>query len=214
VSRPAGRRNADYDTERELLVLRLVTALLRPGGAGLSFRQLAEAVGTSPATLRHYFGDRKTVFAAALSALHRVGLPHLHAAATQPIEGVRTSLEWLLRQIIQGWQGGIGTIHALGLVAGLGDEKLGPAYLVEVLEPTLQATESRIARHVASGELEPCDIRHAALELLSPLVLGLLHQDNLRGARCRPLDLDAFLKDHLDRFLRAYGRREQGSHKA
>ncbi len=214
MSRPAGRRNADYDTERERLVLRLVPALLRPGGAELSFRQLAESAGTSPATLRHYFGDRKAVFVAALSSLHRVGLPYLHAAATQPIEGVRASLKWLLGQIITGWQGGVGAIHALGLAAGLGDEKLGPAYLAEVLEPTLQATESRIARHVASGELEPCDIRHAALELLSPLFLGLLHQDNLRGARCRPLDLDAFLKDHLDRFLRAYARRKEGSRKA
>ena len=206
MSRPIGRRNADYAEERQHLVERLRPAILRPGGAAMSFRELASAAEVSPATLRHYFGSREQLLSELLAELRRAGLPYLHAAATQPIEGVRPSLEWLLNQIVLGWRMRVGAIHSLGLTAGLGHEKLGPAYVNEVLEPTLQAAEARIARHVSTGELEPCDLRHAAIELLAPLVLGLLHQDNLLGARCRPLDLDAFLSDHLDRFLRAYRR--------
>lgn len=209
MSRPAGRRNADYEQEREHLVNRLLPALLRPGGPELSFREMAQAAEVSPATLRHYFGTREQVFAAALSVLHRAGLPHLHAAATQPISGVRASLDWLLRNVILGWRVGVGAVHALGLGAGLLHDRLGPAYISEVLEPTLQAAEARLSRHIAEGELELCDVRHAALELLSPIVLGLLHQDSLFGARCRPLDLDRFLEDHLDRFLRAYACRPE-----
>jgi AcrR family transcriptional regulator len=189
--------------------LRLVPSLLRPGGATLSFREMAAATGKSPATLRHYFGNREALLVESLVTLRRAGAPYLHSAATQPIEGVRASLEWLLKEIVKGWRAAVGMVHALGLTAGLGDEKLGPAYVTEVLEPTLQSAEARIALHIASGELEPCDVRHAAIELLSPLIFGLLHQDNLLGARCRPLDLDQFLNEHLDRFLRAYGRREE-----
>jgi Ca-activated chloride channel family protein len=40
--------------------------------------------------------------------------------------------------------------------------------------------------------------------MTSPVVLGLLHQEGLSGARCRPLDLDAFLEDHLQHFLAAF----------
>lgn len=205
MSRPAGHRNLDYVEERERLVQRLLPALLRPGGAELSFRQMAHEAGVSPATLRHYFPTREDLLVEVLALLRRAGLPYLHAAATQPIEGVRASLEWLLGQIVLGWRRAVGAVHVLGLSAGLGHERLGPAYVNEILEPTLQAAEARIARHVASGELSQCDVRHAALALISPLVLGLLHQDSLLGARCRPLDLERFLADHLDHFLRAYG---------
>jgi AcrR family transcriptional regulator len=206
MSRPIGRRNADYAQERLNLIERLRPALLQPRGSELSFRELAAAAEVSPATLRHYFGTREQLIAEVLAELRRAGLPYLHAAATHPIEGVRASLEWLLRQVVMGWRMRVGAIHSLALAAGLEHDKLGPAYVNEVLEPTLQAAEARLARHVSTGELEQCDLRHAALELLSPLVLGLLHQQNLFGARCRPLDLEAFLQDHLSRFLRAYGR--------
>jgi AcrR family transcriptional regulator len=204
MGRPAGRRNQDYREERARLLQRVLPALVQPGGVGLSFRQLAAAVGVSTATLRHYFQGRDQLVAEALEAFKQLGLPHLHAAATQPIDGVAASLEWLLRQIAHGWRMGVGALHTMGLGAGLGHELLGPAYVNQILEPTIQATEARLARHIAAGELEPCDVRHAAIELLSPLLIGLLHQDNLHGARCRPLDLERFLADHLQRFLRAY----------
>jgi hypothetical protein len=86
----------------------------------------------------------------------------------------------------------------------VGHETLGPVYVQELLEPTLQSAEARLSRHIADGELRRCDVRHAALELVCPVVLGLLHQVQLSGARCRPLDVERFLADHLDTFLRAY----------
>ena len=115
MSRPIGRRNADYEEARARLLERLQPALLRPGGAELSFSEMAEAAGVSAATLRHYFRSRDQLLTAVLEALHSAGLPFLHSAATLPIEGVRASLEWLLLQVAQGWRFGVGAIHALGL---------------------------------------------------------------------------------------------------
>ena len=211
MGRPPGRLNADHEAERARLMQRLLPALLRPGGVLLSFRQLAAAADVSTATLRHYFTSRNQLVAEALVAFRREGLPHLHAAATHNVDGVRASLDWLLHQIVDGWRLGVGALHALGLGAGLGHELLGPAYVNEILEPTLQAIEVRLYRHIAGGELEACDVRHAALALLSPLLVGLLHQDSLSGARCRPLDLERFLADHLSHFLRAYAVPGKGS---
>jgi hypothetical protein len=36
------------------------------------------------------------------------------------------------------------------------------------------------------------------------LVFALFHQDSLGGNTCRPLDVPAFVKAHVEAFLRAY----------
>lgn len=204
MARVKGSRNADYAEERKRLVAAVSPRLMAPEGAQASFRELAATAGVSVATLRHYFGTREALLAEVLAAMHQSGLPYLHAAATEPHGPLRESLRWLLDQVVEGWEYGVGAMHAYGLTAGLGNTELGPAYVRELLEPTLQAAEARLARHVAEGELRRCDVRHAALALLSPVVLGLLHQKQLLGAQCRPLELSRFLEDHLEGFLRAY----------
>jgi AcrR family transcriptional regulator len=204
MARVKGSRNADYEKERARLLEAVRVRMLEPDGAQASFRELAEVAGVSVATLRHYFGTREALLADVMAEMHRQGLPYLHAAATEPHGPVRESLQWFLQQLLVGWRMGVGAIHAFGLTAGVGHETLGPAYVQELLEPTLQAAEARLSRHIADGELRHCDVRHAALELVCPVVLGLLHQVQLSGTRCRPLDVERFLEDHLETFLRAY----------
>ena len=204
MARTAGQRNADYGKSRQALLKRLGKHLVRPGFAGASFREMAVAAKVTPPTLRHYFKDRQTLIHEVLRHLRREGEMYVQAAASLEIEDVGESMRWLLSSVAFGWKQGVGAVHMLGLHAGMGHKALGPAYLDEVLEPTLQAAEARIARHVARADLGPCDVRHAALELMSPLVLGLLHQDGLFGSKCRPLDLDSFVEDHVKRFLRAH----------
>ena len=92
----------------------------------------------------------------------------------------------------------------LGLQIGLGHATLGPAYVSELLEPTLQAFEARLALHVARGELHVADLRQAALALLGPIVLALLHQRELGGQRCRPLDLRRLAAAQLADFLQLH----------
>lgn len=200
-----GSRNADHDEARERLLVAVQARLLELDGAQASFRELAAAAGVSVATLRHYFGTREALLKEVMAAMHRAGGPYLLAAATEPHGPVRESLRWFLGQLVEGWGYGVGDMTAFGLAAGLRQAELGPAYVQELLEPNLQAAEARLARHVAEGELRRCDVRHAALLLVSPMLLALLHQRQLSGARCRPLDVERFLEDHLDAFLRAYG---------
>jgi AcrR family transcriptional regulator len=204
MTRTKGSRNADYEATRERLLARVRKRLVEEGGASASFRELAEAAEVSVPTLRHYFATREDLLAEAMAAMHREGLPYLHATAAGELGPLESSLRWLLRAIAQGWRHGLGPIHAFGLTAGMNHAQLGPAYLNEILEPTLQATEARLARHVARGDLPRSDLRLAALELLGPVVLALLHQLPLGGDRCRPLDVDALMEEHLQRFLRAY----------
>ena len=47
----------------------------------------------------------------------------------------------------------------------------------------------------------------AALTLLSPVLLALLHQDALHGRRCRPLDVEAFVHTHVRSWLSGHAPR-------
>lgn len=204
MSRPSGARNRDYPVERDALAARIALRLVAPGGAAASFRELAAAADCSPATLRHYFGDRDGAYAAAFEVLERQGAPWLSLAADAGDGDAERSLGEFLRLFVVGWRRGVGPIQAAALAAGLQHPGVGGPYLDHVLEPVQQALEARVGALMDRGELDPGDRRLAALELLAPVLLALLHQHALSGDRCRPLDVDRFVDGHLSRFLRAW----------
>jgi hypothetical protein len=81
---------------------------------------------------------------------------------------------------------------------------LGPLFVNEFLEPMLLGFESAIGDLQTGGHLASGSAREAALELVSPVVLALLHQQTLFGNTCRPLDVEAFMAAHVTRFVRAW----------
>ncbi len=184
------------------------TRLLQDDGPGISFRELARAIGVTVPTLRHYFGDRDGVIVAAFDAMMRDGQEHVHAVAQAELGEVEESLAWFTKYFVQGWrQFGVGRLFGGALAISLGSKVRGPAYVNAILEPTLQALEARLAVHGDRGELAVADPRYAALALLSPVILALLHQDQLHGDTCRPLDIDDFIRSHIRHFLRAHAPR-------
>lgn len=206
MSRTAGARNRDYDARRDALAVAMIPRLLAPDGPRVSARELAAAAGVSVPTLRHYFGGRGGAFAAAIGAMRRLGAMHLDRAAREPHGGVSRSLHWFVSELILGWeQFGVGGMVGSAIAAGMFDTEVGPACVNDILEPILQGAEVRLAGHVAAGEIAVPDVRAAALTLVAPIVLALLHQGPLGGAGCRPLDVRAFARAHVDRFLVGYG---------
>jgi AcrR family transcriptional regulator len=205
VARTLGSRNADYEDTRLALARRLSSVVLGKDGVRVSLRQLAEAADTSVATLKHYFQDRDGVVHAVMESLRIDGAPHM-ALASSPVAGdLRESLAVFLKRSVTAWRRhGVGQMQASMLAFGLSTKALGPAYVTLLLEPFLQTGEALLQRHVELGELAPCDLRHAALTLMGPLMLALLHQDNLDGVRCRPLSMDAFIPAHVEAFLAAF----------
>ena len=205
MGRTPGSRNADYEEQRQELARKVMHLVLSPEGVSSSLRGMAAASGVSVATLKHYFGDREGVLRGVIEAMWRQSLPYLAIGATPSSSDVRASLREMLTGLRTAWfTHGVGKLQSTSLGAGLVSPALGPAYIERVMEPLLQMAEARLRRHVEQGELSPVNPRYAALELLAPVVLGLLHQDSLSGASCRPLDLDDFLERHLDTFLLAH----------
>lgn len=199
MGRRAGSRNADFEATRARLLERIGQRLAEADGVDASLHALADAAGVSPATLRHYFGDREAVVVAYLEDCLRQGSRYVAWVATEPLHATAAeSLGWALRLILLGLQHSpLGKIHAFGLRAGLESPLLGPSYLNNLLEPTLRCVEARIERHQARGELLGRDPRMLALQLLSPLLLAVLHQSSLFGCDLRPLDTGALLAEIL-----------------
>jgi len=204
MPRTTGARNLGFHDQRNALIGKARERLARRDGPNASLRQLAAAAGVSVATLRHYFKDRKGLVHAVLQRGRQLGEVHLartRAPAESDIEG---SMLHFLQEVAGGWQRGIGAVHSVGLVEGLKSDAAGLNYLVDILEPTLQALEKRLATHIERGDMRAADTRHAALWLLSPILLALLHQHELGGRKCRPLDVDALLKEHARVFAQVY----------
>lgn len=205
MARTRGSRNADYEDQRATLATRVRLALTGQPGITASLRELASAADTSVATLKHYFGDREGLLRGVMESIRAEAAPYLAMSAQVRPGDVRSSLHQFLKSIGTAWSRyDVGKMYGTTLALGLGNKTVGPSFVDHVLEPLLQTGESLLRQHVERGDLVITDVRHASLTLLSPVVFALLHQDNLSGARCRPLDVPRFMETHVDAFLRAF----------
>jgi len=203
MARTQGARGHDYDGKRASLIAAMHARLVARDLPPPSLRELAAAAGVTMPTLRHYFGKRDDVVIAVLEAIGEAGAVHLAEAAATELPFAE-SIAAALRHVLAGLRQGLDDVHMLGLREGMGQARLGPAYLDAILEPSLQAIEARLAAHQTRGEMRHGNPRHAALALLSPLVIAALHQTALGGDTERPLDLDALARELAAAFVRAH----------
>lgn len=206
MARTRGSRDRNYDERRRGLLAGARARLVQPEGSRASLRDLAEACGVTLPTLRHYFPRREDLILAVMQENLAEGQVHLDHMA-RPSDPFARSIRDALAYVAFGFQQGLGEIHTLGLTEGLRHGGLGPAFVELVLEPSIEAVKKRLDAHIALGEMNPADTRHAALALLSPVILAFLHQAELGGAKSHPLDVDRFLADHAEAFVRAHAAR-------
>lgn len=209
VGRRPGTPNPGHDAKKRDLARKLLAAVVACGGKP-SLHDLARAADTSIPTIKHYFGDRSVAIAEALRTVEPDAAEHLTGLASPGDKALEASLLAVARNLAHAWtKFGVGAVFTAGLTAGLADPVVGPGYLDGVLDPTLQAMEKRLRIHAERGEMAiaPCDeltIRIAALAFISPVILALMHQYDLSGGKCRPLNLDVFITRHIEGFVRAY----------
>lgn len=205
MARKIGNKNIDYAEKRERLLDLLFMQMKKHNfGTFPSFREVSDMLGVTPPTLRHYFVDKDGLIKAFLEYIELRGKPFLEKAAIAS-GAVDYSIRELLHYIASGFEfGPVAEIHQFGLSNGLGDDDIGPAYLVHIFEPLLQSVEKRIVIHQQQKELVEAEPRLLALSLLSPLFMVLIHQNKLGGKCVRPIDINGFIHQQADAFLRSY----------
>ncbi len=211
--RKRGGHNADYAQKRQKMAAAMLPVVV--GGETVSLQKLAAAAGVSVPTLRHYFDDRDGAIAAAMEVLAQQAAPHVGRLKETAAQTPEATLCMAMTQFVVAWRDfGVGAAIerclSLGLLEGkhLAQQtpRVGPAVVDFVLEPTIDGLEVLTQRLIDDGHIDAdVDVRFAALALLSPVLVALLHQDGLNGVRCRPLDVDTFVASHVKRFLRGYG---------
>lgn len=203
MGRPRGTRNADYENRRRELAFRIFKCILEDSST--SFNAMAEQIGVSRPTLRHYFGGRDSAIRAALEEAAKIGRPHIESLRIPSADNPVSSLQHALSRIVFGWRNfGVINIHHVGLKIGLEDDKTGTTYLSQILEPTLQAIEGLLQTLQDRGSLEPHCTRQGALSLLSPIILGLLHQDGLGGKELRPMVIEELIDSLVQGYCRQH----------
>jgi len=204
MARTKGKRNSDYDQVRRELIDKVRWRLAEENATGASLRELALAAGVTIPTIRHYFGTRDALVEAVMRDNLELGRETIAVLNLAP-EDFAVSVKEAVQHIADGFRyGRVGEIVSIGLIEGLRNRKIGPFCIDSVLEPALQALQARFEKHVASGQMRACNARHAAIGLFAPIVLAFLHQHELSGAKEFPLQLDSFLNDHVEGFVRAY----------
>jgi AcrR family transcriptional regulator len=203
MARRAGTPNPNYEERRSQLLAALRARLIQPDQPYPSMRELAVAAGVTVPTLRHYFGRRDDLVFALLIDIGLQGEEHLQWTRQVDLPFDESIMAYV-NYVAMGFRFGLTEIHTLGLREGLRHSRLGPSYIEALLEPTLQSIEDRLTTHQERGEMRPANVRHAALSLLSPILVAYLHQHELSGVGVRSLDLDLFAADHATAFARAY----------
>lgn len=172
-----------------------------------SLRQLAEAAGVTIPTLRHYFGSRAEIVDAILEEYRRAGDARLKTVASEAApfaESVQEFAQSLIRGMSASRPVRLGDVFAVSLAEGLLDPQIGASALRHIVDPAIEALQMRLSVHIARGEMIDTDTRAAALMLISPILIAVLHQDQMGGAACNPMDVDKAAASVASAFVRAY----------
>ncbi|EDM75611.1 hypothetical protein PPSIR1_00170 [Plesiocystis pacifica SIR-1] len=205
--RTYGAKNADHELKRQRMIGLIAPVVMRAAPLRPSLREMAKAAGVSVNNLRHYFGTREGVLEAVFEAMGAAGEPYIRRALGFTDLPVRMGLRSLLLEIIEAWTPEqLGGLHSSGISEGLGSESLGPVYIENLLEPMLALVEEMLEIWIARDELEIADVRTAALGLMGPVLMALLHQRGLGGHGCRELDFEPFVDELVEGWLGGYSR--------
>lgn len=165
---------------------------------------MAEVMGVSVPTLRHYFGDRSGVIDAVLGA-YRLDSEEYLSVVRRPLGDFETSIRQLTEFVQTGFTvAPLAQIHCFGIAEGVDNDAIASSYLANLLEYVLEACAVRLQVHLDAGEMVAESARFAAICLLSPIFVTYLHQTGMGGSRDYPLDIPKFIHAHTEAFIRAY----------
>lgn len=207
MPRAKGVKNADYEAKRRELLARMLPRFARLDLERPSLRQLAAAADVTAPTLQHYFRDRTGVVAALLEEYRRWGEGRLGlvSRADGPFaESVRAFAHGFVFGLQAQASVRLGDILAASLCEGLADPSVSPLALAHIIDPAVDALHARLAAHAENGEMVAADLRAAALMLISPLLIGVLHQDQMGGRNSRRIELGALADQVSAAFVRAF----------
>ena len=194
------RRKADRPDE---IVGAAMAVFAEKGFAAAKLDDIARRAGVSKGAVYLYFETKEDIFRAvveraispnvgairAMAAAHPGPLADLLQTVTRVIAGAveTTPLGGVLKMVV-------GEARNFPEIARVWHDQL--------VSQAIGALTEAIANAQARGEVKPGDPRMYALQVISPLLVGVLWRETFVPVGAPPFDLTALMRQHLDTLLR------------
>ena len=202
---PAGqpkfkRRKADRPDE---IIAAAMAIFADKGFAAARLDDIAARAGVSKGALYLYFATKEDIF--------RAVIEHGVAPNLGRIQTVLADRHATFSDLLRAFAATVANIAADTPVGGIikmviGESRnfpeLARAWRERLVEPALAAMTAAIAAAQARGELRACDPRHAAISLVSPMLLGVIWRETFVPVGAQPLDIPTLAQQHVELWLR------------
>lgn len=193
------RRKAERPEE---IVSAAMAVFAEKGFAAARLDEIARRAGVSKGAVYLYFETKEDIFRAVVERAISPNIGMIKAmAAAHP-----GPLADLLRGVAGHIAGVVETTPLGGVMKMVVGEarnfpELARVWHDELIVHALGAMATAIESAQARGEVKPGDPRAYALQLISPLLVGVLWRETFVPVGARPFDLKALLSQHIDTLL-------------
>lgn len=193
------RRKADRPDE---IVSAALAVFAEKGFAAAKLEDIARRAGVSKGAVYLYFETKEEVFRAVVERAISPNVGMIKAmAAAHP-----GPLADLLRGVTGHFAGVVETTPLGGVIKMVVGEarnfpELARVWHDELIIHALGAMTAAIEAAQARGEVKPGDPRTYALQVISPLLVGVLWRETFVPVGAQPFDLPALLRQHIDTLL-------------
>lgn len=194
------RRKADRPDE---IVSAAMAVFAEKGFAAAKLDEIARRAGVSKGAVYLYFETKEDIFRA---VVERAISPNVGV-----IRGMAAAHPGPLADLLQGVAGVIGGVVETTPLGGVLKMVVGEArnfpeiarvWHDQLIVHALGAMSDAIRAAQARGEVRSGDARMYALQVISPLLVGVLWRETFVPVGAQPFDLQALIRQHIDTLLR------------
>lgn len=193
------RRKAERPTE---IVDAALEVFAEKGFAGARLDEIAARAGVSKGALYLYFATKEDLFRAVVGQAIAPNLTLLKAVAA--------SHPGPFSDLVQGVAGQLGVVAASPSLGGVLKMVVGEArnfpelariWHDSVVAQGLEVIATAIQAAQARGEVRPGDPRTFALQLIAPVLVGVIWRETFVPVGARPFDLPTLIAQHIETVL-------------
>jgi AcrR family transcriptional regulator len=193
------RRKADRPNE---IVEAALAVFAEKGFAAARLDEIARRAGVSKGALYLYFETKEDIFRAVVGQVIAPNMTAVKAmAAAHPgpfadlIRGVAVSVAHL------GQHSSLGAVAKMVLGEARNFPELARVWHDELVTQALGAIAEAIRSAQARGEVRPGDPRTYALQVIAPLLVGVMWRETFVPVGAEPFDLQALMSQHVETLL-------------
>lgn len=194
------RRKADRPDE---IVSAAMAVFAEKGFAAAKLDDIAKRAGVSKGAVYLYFETKEDIFRAVVERAisPNVGVIRAMAAAHPgPLADLLQSIAGVIGGLVETTP--LGGVLKMVVGEARNFPEIARVWHDQLVSQALGAMAEAIGNAQARGEVRPGDPRMYALQVISPLLVGVLWRETFVPVGAQPFDLQALIRQHLETLLR------------